>query len=214
MRRQDSTATEGDLQEELNRQAAALEEDIGHLHTLPAADRKRAIKDFWCRHAQYIVQRWKTVRGAIQVEAPGLSGLQKERLPEIQTLLTEAHDVLAAVHAFWQKLYGKRQVDLPSFQAVLRRHMPQVPGGAWAQVQQYSIRDLQSSLDKAAGEARGPNHIEARVIKALPVPVQWLPVHSYRTILRGTLAPTLWRDAHIWLSSEAPVPSGWTTPGP
>ena len=38
--------TQGQLQEELERQAAALEEDICQLRALLAADRKRAIKDF------------------------------------------------------------------------------------------------------------------------------------------------------------------------
>ena len=47
------------------------------------------------------------------------------------------------------------------------------------------MQDLQSALDKADGKAPGPNHVEARFIKALPAPVQWLLVHSYRAILRG-----------------------------
>ena len=64
-------------------------------------DRKRAIKDFWRRHAPDIAQRWKAVRGAIEVEAPGLSGLWNVRVPNTQTLLTEAHDVMFAVRAFW-----------------------------------------------------------------------------------------------------------------
>ena len=68
-------AMQGQLQEELERQAAALEEDIRHLRALLAADRKRAINAFWRRHAQDIAQRWKAVRGAIEVEAPGPSGL-------------------------------------------------------------------------------------------------------------------------------------------
>ena len=131
--------TQGQLQEEVERQATALEEDIRHLRALLAADRKRAIKDFRCRNAQDIVQRWKAIRGAIEVEAPGPSGLWNVRVPISQTLLTEAHEVMAAVRAFWQELYGKRPVDFPSFQAVLGRHMPQVPEGAWAQVQQYSM---------------------------------------------------------------------------
>ena len=68
-------ATQGQLQEELERQAAALEDDIRHLRALLAADRKRAIKDFWRHHAQDIAQLWKAVRGAIEVEAPGPSGV-------------------------------------------------------------------------------------------------------------------------------------------
>ena len=47
------------------------------------------------------------------------------------------------------------------------------------------MQDLKSALDKADGKAPGPNHVEARFIKALPAPVQWLLVHSYRAILRG-----------------------------
>ena len=58
-------ATQGQLQQELERQAAALEKDIRHLRALLVADRKRAIKDFSRCHAQDIAQRWKAVQGAI-----------------------------------------------------------------------------------------------------------------------------------------------------
>ena len=126
------------------------------------------------------------------------------QVPNTQRLLTEAHDVMFAVRAFWRELYDKRPVDLPGFQAVLGRHVPRVPDGAWTQVQQYSMQDLQSALDKADGKAPGPNHVEARFSKALPAPVQWLLVHSYRAILRGAPPPMHWRDAHIWLSPKVP----------
>ena len=192
--------TQGQLQEELDRQAAALEEDIRQLRALLAADRKSAIKDFWRRQAPDIAQRWKAVRGAIEVEAPGPSGLWNVRVPNTQTLLTEAHNVMT----FWRELYDKRPVDLPGVQAVLGRHVPQVPEGAWTQVQQYSMQDLKSALDKADGKAPGPNHVEARFIKALPAPVQWLLVNSYRAILRGAPPPMHRRDAHIWLSPKVP----------
>ena len=195
-------ATQGQLQEELERQAAALEEDIRHLRALLAADRKRAIKDFWRRHAQDIAQRWKAVRGAIEAEAPGPSGLWNMRVPNTQTLLTEAHDAMFAVRAFWMELYDKCPLDRPGFQAVLGRHLTRVPERAWAQFQQYSMQDLQSALEKADGKAPGPNHVEARFIKALPAPVQWVLVHSYRAILRGAPPPMHWRDAHIWLSPK------------
>ena len=82
--------------------------------------------------------------------------------------------------------------------------MPWVPDGAWAQVQQYSMQDLQSALDKADDRARGPNHAEARFIKSLPAPVQWLLIHSYGAILRGIPPPVHWRDAQIWLSPKVP----------
>ena len=49
--------TKGQLQEELERQAAGLEEDIRQLRALLTADRKHAIKDFWRRHAPDIAQR-------------------------------------------------------------------------------------------------------------------------------------------------------------
>ena len=197
-------ATQGQLQEELERQAAALEEDISQLRALLAADRKRAIKDFWRRHAPDIAGLWKAVRGAIDVEAPGPSGLWNVRVPNTQTLLTEAQDVMFAVCAFWRELYDKRLVDLPGFQAVLSRHVPRVPDGAWTQVQQYSMQDLQSALDKADRKAPGPNHVEARFIKALPAPVQWLLVDSYQAVLRGAPPPMHWRDAHILLSLKVP----------
>ena len=126
------------------------------------------------------------------------------RVPNTQTLLTQAHDVMFAVCAFWRELYDKRPVDLPGFQAVLSRHVPRVPDRTWTQVQQYSMQDLQSALDKADGKAPGPDHVEARFIKALPAPVQWLLVHSYKAILRGAPPAMHWRDAHIWLSAKVP----------
>ena len=174
------------------------------MRTLLVADCKRSIKDFWRRHAQDIAELWKAVRGAMRVEARGPSGLWKVRVPNTQTLLTEAHDVMIAFPVFWQELYDKRQVDLPGFQAVPSRHVPRVPEGAWAQVQQWSMQDLQSTLDKADGKAPGPNHVEARFSKALPAPVQWPMVHSYRAIFHGAPPPMHWRDAHIWLSPKVP----------
>ena len=96
-------------------------------------------------------------------------------------------------------------MDLPGFQAVLGHHVPRVPERACAQVQQYSMHDLQSPLDKADGKTPGLNHVEARVIKVLPAPVQWLLFHSYWAILRGTPPPMQGRDAHIWLSHKVPV---------
>ena len=137
-------------------------------------------------------------------EALGPSGLWNVRVPNTQTLLTEAHNVMFAVRAFWPKLYDKRPVDLPGFQAILGRRVPQVPEGVWAQVQQYSMQDLPSALDKADGKALSPSHVEARFIKALLALVQWLLVHSYRAIFRGARPPMHWRDAHIWLSPKLP----------
>ena len=110
--------------------------------------------------------------GAIEVEAPGPLGLWNVRVPNTQTLLTEAHDVMSGLRAFWRELYDKRPVDLPGFQAVQGRHVPRVPEEAWTQVQQYSMQDLRSALHKAHGKAPGPNHVEACFIKALPEPVQ------------------------------------------
>ena len=195
-------ATQGQLQEELNRQADAPEEDIRHLRALLAADGKRAIKDFWHRHTQDIVQLWRAVGWSIEVEPPGSSGLRNLRVPDTQTLLTEVHDVLSALRAFSRELYDRRAVDLPSFQAGLGRHVHRVPEGTWAHVQQYSMRDLQSSLDNANCKAAGPNHVGARFIQGPPAPINWLLVHSYRAIVRGTLPPTHFRDAPIWLSPE------------
>ena len=197
-------ATQGQLQEELERQAAALEEDIRRFRAFLAADRKRAMKDFWRRHAQDIPKRWKAVRGASKAETPGQSGLWNVRVPNTQTLLREADYAMFAVCAFWRELYDKHPVDLPGVQAVLSRHVPRVPEGAWAQVQQYSMQDLRSALDKADGKAPGPKHVEACFIKALLAPVQSLLVHSYRAILRGAPPLMHWRDVHIWLSPKVP----------
>ena len=62
------------------------------------------------------------------------------RLANTQTLQTEACDVIGGIRAFWQELYRKRPVDVPNFQAVLSRHVPEVSEWAWAQVQQYRIQ--------------------------------------------------------------------------
>ena len=113
--------------------------------------------------------------------------------------------MMTAVHALWRELYDKRPVDVPGLQAVLGRHVPRVPEGAWAQVQQYSMQDLWSALDKANSKAPGPNHVEARFIKALPAPVQWVLVHSYQA------------TGEMRTSGSAPryrAPPSWTTPGP
>ena len=69
------STTQIQLQEELERQASALREDIRHLRALLAADRKPVIKDFCRRNAQDIVQRWKAIWGAIEMDGPGLSRL-------------------------------------------------------------------------------------------------------------------------------------------
>ena len=66
------------------------------------------------------------------------------------------------------------------------------------------MQDLRSALNKDDSKAPGPNHVEASFMKALPAPVQWLLVHSYRAILRGTPSPMHKRDAHIWLSRKVP----------
>ena len=62
------------------------------------------------------------------------------------------------------------------------------------------MQDLRSVLDKADGKAPDPNHVDARFIKALLAPVQWLLGHSYRVILRGAqpdqLNPTEHEAAH------------------
>ena len=129
-------------------------------------------------------------------------------------LLTETHDVMSAVRDFWPELYDKRPVDLPSFQGVLRRHVPEVREGAWTKVEQYPMQDLRSALNKADGKAPGPNHAGARFMKALPASVQWLLIHSYRAILRGAPPPTQWRDAHIGLSPKVAGSPSWTTTGP
>ena len=66
------------------------------------------------------------------------------------------------------------------------------------------MRRLQSALEKANGKAPGSNHVEARFIKGLPAPFQWLLVRSYRAILSGAPPPTNWRDAHISPSPQVP----------
>ena len=70
--------TQGELQEELERPTAALEEEICQLRALLAANCKRAIKDFWRCNTKDIVQRWKAVWGAINMEAPGVGPVECE----------------------------------------------------------------------------------------------------------------------------------------
>ena len=108
-------AMHSQLQKELERQAAALEEGIRELRALLAADRKRAIKDFWRCHAPDIVERWEAARGAIEVEAPGPSSLSKVRVPNTQTLLTEAHDVMSADRPLWRRCTTSAWWTSPAF---------------------------------------------------------------------------------------------------
>ena len=206
--------TQGQLQEELETQADAVEEDIRQLRALLAADRKRAIKDFWRRHAPDIAQRSKAVRESMEVEAPGPSGLWNVRVPNTKTLLTEAHDVMFAVRAFWRELYDKRPVDLPGFQAVLGRHFPRVTDGAWSQVQQYSMQDLQSAL--------------TRPMPRPQVPTTWRPVstrpsrHPSSGSWSTPTGPSSTAPRHrctggMRTSGSAPryrSPPDWTTTGP
>ena len=148
--------TQGQLQEELERQAAALEEDIRQLRALLGGRPQARHQGILAPPRPDIAQRWKAVRGAIEVEAPGPSGLWNVRVPNTQTLLTEAHDVMFAVRAFWRELYDKRRWT----SRVSRRSSAATshgsPEGAWTQVQQYSMQDLKSALDKADGKAPGP----------------------------------------------------------
>ena len=60
------------------------------------------------------------------------------------------------------------------------------------------MQDVRSALDKADGKARGPNHMEARFVKAPPPPIQ------SQAILRGAPPPAHWRDAHILLRPKVP----------
>ena len=137
------------------------------------------------------------------------------RVPNTETLLTEAHDLMSAVRAFWRELYDKRPVDLPGFQAFLGRRVPRVPEQARARVLQYSMQDLRSTLDNADGKTPGPSHVEARFIKALSAPIKGLLVDSYQAILRSAPPPMHWRDMRT--SGSAPrsrAPPNWTTTGP
>ena len=99
---------------------------LRQVRALLAANRKGAINHFWRRNSQDIVQRWKAVTGSIEFKARGPSGLGNVRVPNTQTLLTKAHNVMAAVRALWQEMYGKLPLDLPSLRAVLSCHMPHV----------------------------------------------------------------------------------------
>ena len=151
--------------------------------------------------------------GAIELEAPGPSGLWNVRVLNTQMLLMEAHNVIAPLRAFWQQLYGKHPVNLPSFEAVLGRHMPQVLEGVWTHFRQYFMRGLHSALDKANSKAPCPNHVGACFIRALPAAVQWLLVHFYWVILRCAPPPTHWRDASGSDPRSWALPS-WATTGP
>ena len=150
-------------------------ENIRHLRTLLAADRKRAIKDIWRGQAQDIVLRWKAMRVAIKPEAPVPSGLWTMLVPNTQALLTKAHDVMASVHAFWRELYSKR----PALQSALDKADWQGPG---PQPHGGSLHQSPPSSPPSSPPL----------------------VHSYRAILPGVLPPTYWRDAHIWLSPKVP----------
>ena len=77
-----SPATQGQLQEEPERQATALEEDIRHLHMLLADGCKRAIEDFWRPDAQAIVQYWRAVTGRHRGRSSRPVGSLESRTPK------------------------------------------------------------------------------------------------------------------------------------
>ena len=122
---------------------------------------------------------------------------------------------MSSIRAFWRDLYDKGPVEPPGFQAVLGRHVPRVPEGAWAQVPKYSMQDLRSTLDKADRKAPGSNHVEARFIKALPMLVQWLLVYSYGVILSAPPRHQCTGGMRTFGSApRSQAPPNWTTTPP
>ena len=196
-------ATQGQLQEKLGRQAAALVVDIRHLRALLEGHRKRAIRDFWRRQAQDIAEMESRARGH-RGRGPGPIGPVECAGPQ---------------HPNAPHRGPQRDVRGPRLLAGTVRQTPggppRFPGGP----RPPRASGPRGGLDPGpavihagpavcVGQGRwqgaGPNHVEASFIKALPAPVQWLPVQPYRAILRGAPPPMHWRHAHIWLSPKVP----------
>ena len=99
-------------------------------------------------------------------------------------------------------------MNLPTFERLVRAHIPRGVPEEWRSVQDYTLQDLEDAVKQAVADDKAPgtNRVTAALIAGLPEPVQGLVVHAYRAILRGADVPEAWHEAIIWL-----MPKGTAT---
>ena len=130
------------------------------------------------------------------------------RVRESDKVLMEASDVIGEVQRYWEALYAKRPVNLPTFERLVRAHVPRGVPEEWRSVQDYTLQDLKDAVKQAVADDKAPgsNGVTAALIAELPEPVPGRLVHAYRAILRGAEVPESWHEAIIWL-----MPKGTAT---
>ena len=203
-----SPATVEDLQTALDRQLQQLEARVEELRGVLKGNRRRSIKDYWRGRVPDLQLRWTAIRGAINVVNYAPSGLRSVRVQESEKVLMEASEVIGEVRRYWEALYAKTPVNLPAFERLVRAHIPRGVPEEWRSVQDYTLQDLKDAVKQAVADDKAPgsNRVTAAHIAELPEPVQGLPAHAYRAILRGAEVPESWDEAIIWL-----VPIGTAT---
>ena len=120
----------------------------------------------------------------------------------------EASDVIREVQRYWEALYAKRPMNLPAFERLVRAHIPRGVPEEWRLVQDYTLQDLKDAVKQAVADDRAPgsNRVTAALIAELPKPVQGLPVHPYRAIVRSAEVAQSWHEGTIRL-----MPKGTAT---
>ena len=203
-----SPASVEDLRAALDQQLHQLETRVEELRGVLRSNRRRSIKDYWRGRVPDLQLRWTVIRGAINVVNYALLGLWAVRVRESEKVLLEASDIIGEVQRYSEALYAKRPVNLPTFERLVRAHIPKGLPEEWRSVQDYTLQDLKDAVRQAVADDKAPgsNQVTAALIAELPEPMQGLLVHAYRAVLRGADVPESWHEAILWL-----MPKGTAT---
>ena len=155
------------------------------------SNRCRSIKDYWRGRVPDLQLRWTAIRGAINVVNYAPSGLWSVRVWESEKVLMEASDVISEVQRYLEALCAKRLLNLPSFERLVRAHIPRGVPEEWRSVQDYTLQDLKDAVKQAVADDKAPgsNRVTGALIAELLEPVQGHLVHACRAILRGVEVP-------------------------
>ena len=155
-----------DVEQESNRQVAALGDEVTKLRRSLTAKRRCSIKDFWQNRSAQVSMRWSAIKGAISVRSFVNSGVWRVRDPlDVSRILTSAEEVLDLVHAFGQAQFDSGPVNLPWFADQVRKHIPaNVPMEEWDSLNEYTLQDLEESIDAAVGNTPGPNRLSGELL--------------------------------------------------
>ena len=191
-----------------DQQRHQLETHVVELRGVLRSNRRRSIKDYWRGRVPDLQLRWMAIRWAINVVNYAPWGLWSVRVRESEKVLLEASDVIGEVQRYWEALYAKKSVNLPAFERLVRAQIPRGVLEEWRSVQDYTLQDLKDAVRQAVADDKAPgsNRVRAVLIAQLPEPLQGVPVHAYRAILRGADVPESLHEAIIWL-----MPKGTAT---